>query len=220
MVNQFTNIVGGFEQCQPPFCSQDFSVNINQFECSGNIVYVGWSITDQHNREWTVNSNAVQYSLNGQSFSSLQQSEGTSNGFNNYSTYFEKPSGEGLLYIKIKAQINIVFVEGYPDNRIPLNLDSCVSVGGDVVVPVSVCSQTPFDSAPVYILKNILPIITEDSSTTFYFEKDGYCWFVDKDNYDANIMISNIDYPRSAILFESIDQSDIKSNCDVCAPQP
>ncbi len=214
MVDQFTNIVGGFEQCEPPFCSQDFQVDVTQFECSGDIVYVSWIITDQYNRGISPSSNVVQYSLNSKNFNSSQQVAVNSFSGNYYSTYFDKP-GEGLLYIKIKAQINFIFIEGYPENHIPLNMDTCVDIAS-VAVPVGFCSQTPYDGVPVYMVKNILPTITDDPATTFYFARGNYCWFVDKNLYDTEISIDDIDYPNLAVLWDATTSIEIKNSCEAC----
>ncbi len=212
MAEQFTNIVGGFDQCEPPFCSQDFQIDVTQFECNNDVVYVSWSITDQYNRDWRASSNVIQYSLNSENFSSSQQVAVNSSGNNSYSTYFSKP-GEGLLYIKVKAQINFIFIEGYPENHIPLNMDTCVDVAS-VAVLVGFCPQTPYDGVPVYMVKNTLPTITDDN--TFYFSRGNYCWFIDKNLYDTEISISNIDYPTLAVLWDATTSIEIKNSCEAC----
>ncbi len=215
MAEQFTNIVGGFDQCEPPFCSQDFQIDVTQFECNNNIVYVRWAIVDQYNRSWTPSSNVVQYSLNSEDFSSSQQVAVNSSSDNNYSAYFAKP-GEGLLYIKIKAQINFIFIEGYPENHTPLDMDTCVSLES-VAVPIGFCPQTPYNGTPVYIMKSALPTITDDPNTTLYFGEDSLCWFVDKSLYDDERLVSEIDYPSNAVLLSSIPGGVVMDSCESCS---
>ena len=119
----FTNIVDGFNQCEPPFCPNEISIDITLFKCTDGVIYVNWTINDIYDRNLTPTSNKVFYSLNNSEPKINGNSINAFTSTNPYSVYFEKPTGEGLIYIEIEVTINSEFIRAVPPG--PLSTDEC-----------------------------------------------------------------------------------------------
>ena len=213
---EFTNIVDGFDQCEPPFCPEDISININQFECIDGMVYVSWVVNDIHNRNLSPGINKVFYSLN--SVATINDSSATAerNG-NSYQSFFNKPNGSGLIYIKVKIEVNNTFFYAETD---PINTESCWD-NSTVAVRTQVCLDyyNKFGSPGffIWIKRSGVPQVLS-SLQSIYFEYGGACWLTIPGSHFNPTLIEDIPTSPFHIILDSINSGGAtqKNNCLGC----
>ena len=204
---------GGFEQCLPPFCSKDITVIITQFECIGETVYVTWEINDEYERNLIPTTNKVFYSLNSLATNN-DNFETPYTSSSPYQSYFQKPEGEGVIYIRVETEINGEFFFAVPDTFI--HSYSC-DKESLLAVRSSVCSEyiEEFGSIDysIWIKKNV-----SHQVFPLYFQYDGVCLFISEDNWNNPTLISNINLDVGDKVLDSLDSDGVTiySSCQSC----
>ncbi len=215
MSNFISIIEGGFEQCEPPFCPEDISININQFECIDGKVYVSWAINDKYNRNLSPNINKVFYTKNDVATINDNSATAEKNG-TFYQTFFDKPAGSGLIYIMVQVVINGAFFYAISD---PISTESCWD-DSTVALRSNMCLEyyQKFNisgySLP-WIKKSGVPAMPPYPHQTF-FEYDNACWFIGKGQYENPTLIE--DLPPNTLILNSInsDGATQQRNCLAC----
>ena len=107
---------------------------ITQYECIDNVVYVTWVIHDSvPGRTLVPTRSRIYYSINSQSFNLSRG--GTSSGDNTYSAYFDKPDGNGVIYLQARVLIQEYEFVSTPPSTI--STESCEPLGENKWVKVS-----------------------------------------------------------------------------------
>ena len=213
MSNFISITEGGFEQCEPPFCPEDISISISQFECIGDIVYVTWIINDIYERNLQPSINKVFYSLN--SVSTLNSSFVNASTISNpYSTYFTKPDGEGLIYIKIQVEINSTFF--YVEADAPVDTESCRDDSLFSVI-ANVCEDyISLFGNPGYVVwvkRSGIP-----KTFPVFFDREEVCWYISEENWKNPSLSEEVVLNSDDIIINSINsEGAIQVNdCETC----
>ena len=197
----FNRQVDGFDQCDPPVCSEDVVITIISMTCTSyKTLYVKWVVTDPNNR--TINSNYIAWSCDNKNFDNTSYA---SNDSINYITSFDISSCSGIIYLKVKIKIGITFIESDVET---FNTELCGSDGVNDAVPSIWCGDCPdVVSIPpeytLYVRASTIP------SLPVYFGYGGFCWYITSD--DNKILIE--DLPVGGIL---TDADNTFSSCLDC----
>ena len=105
----------GFNECDPPICPSDITIEIINVECTNNnqnfILHVDWIIIDNTNSNLlnNINFNALLWACNDEDFDNIVY---PSSGSQPYVTSFSINNCVGVVRLRVKIRIGTTFFEG------------------------------------------------------------------------------------------------------------
>ncbi len=188
----FNRYEDGFDKCRPPVCPEDIQIDISITCSESNDIYVLWEITDTAlGRDLTslISSNAVVWSCGNELF------DNTANLIRDsqpYETLFNIGSCDDIIYLKVKVQIDLTFIESEINF---FDIRTCGEDSLEFMVQAELCDCDIAQEPPGYDLYmdyDGLPISTKNGDVSHIFKYDNLCWSIivnsedDKLPYDEN----------------------------------
>ncbi len=206
----FDRYKDGFDQCSPPFCIEDISVDITEWSClaSSKTFTVSWGIHDLYNRSFGfLNVNKVVWSCDDTSFDNSSVSTDASEP---YRTSFDISNCDGIIHYKVQLRIEGTLFESEVHT-----FDTTLCVEGGIGEELSVviarwcgCSSGG-GIGPDYNLFVKESAIQFIPSSFFY---DDFCWEI-----TGNDEPIPENPPPSGIIIDDIGES--YDNCEECCPR-
>ncbi len=190
----------GFDQCEPPICSEDIDITVNSTICTEDqVLHIEWTITDQYDRD--IESNIIQWSCENRDFNNTAEPENTTQP---HKTSFDISGCAGVVYFRVRIRIGASFFHGEEEVT---NNSECLSPSNTSVRAFwcGDCADTVV-TPPSYMLYARTSTIP---SFPVYFSFDSLCWHIDDD--DTEILIS--DLPEGSILTDIVN---IHDSCEDC----
>jgi len=198
-------IIDGFDQCYPPVCEEDIWVEITEWSCdSSKKFYVGWVIHDLYNRDFgALIVNDVLWSCDNENFDNTSSSNNTSNP---YRTNFDISTCNGMIYYKVELKIQETTFKS--DSKVFNVVDCEQSI--EYLLQAHWCGDC-FSSITLAPLYNLYMREEEVPYKPFYFDYDGFCWFInDIDNHIPD------DPLPSGIIIDNVESESIYLDCEAC----
>jgi len=207
-----TNFDINYNVCEPTVCSDDIRIRIlNYQDCVeyGDNITISWTID---NNDKFPMSNNILWSFNNETFSNTVITE---NNEEPYYGFIDAPLTQGLLYFKIKSNINGTF---YESSVCTINISNNCGANTNII-PVKICNcisnSNPFNN--LWIEEKGFPIIIDETVGiyTIYFDYNNNCYYIDNECYSNKQLVN--DDPNKTIL--NFNDSIISFNyfdCDDC----
>ncbi|MHA1470752.1 MAG: hypothetical protein ACTSSP_09360, partial [Candidatus Asgardarchaeia archaeon] len=199
----FQRYIDGFDQCEPPVCPSDITINIINWSCNiDRSLYVEWTINDVYNRSFShLGYNQLVWGCNDSS--SFNNSVISFVDIDPYNAIVDISSCDGVVYFKVKIRIDQTFFES---DTYSINVDMCGLTVNTYMVRAQACSigDVPQGYSDLYIDKTGVPTIP------LYFRHDNLCWYIDEDSYDNEVTYDD----SLGIVLDSVGS--IYNNCDSC----
>jgi len=194
----------GFDQCQPPVCPVDITIDIIESGCvSNDTLYVRWNIVDNTGTNLLdqLDLNYLIWSCDSQDLDNISN---PTNSTQPYETSLDVSNCSGVIYFQVKISIGATF---FTSNIESFSTSNCLPVG-QTAVRASWCGDCHdiIETPPAYML------YARSSSIPFYsiyFSYAGLCWYIDDDS--TEMLITSL--PEGHILTD-IDIT--YTSCDNC----
>jgi hypothetical protein len=201
----FNRYENGFDKCDSPICEEDVQIDILDITCTkSKKLYLEWYINDIKSRDLSnrLKLNQVLWS-NNKSFDNINFSITESEP---YRAEIDISNLSGLVYLKIKIQIDSTFFES--DEKV-FSISSCG--GGEDIILAHWCGSCPDKSnSPLefnlYVKDKAIPY------RPVYFEYNNQCFFInDTDNFFSESSIA------SGTIIDNI--GNVQADCSSCCKQ-
>lgn len=209
-----------YNPCSPPICEDDIIVRILSYPSCieyGDNITISWTID---NNTETPLSNNLLWSFNNSTFSNIVINE---NNEKPYYTFFNASLSQGLIYFKVKVNINGTFYES-DTYIININKDCGSNIN---IIPVKNCEciNNTNQLNNLWIEEKGFPLIIDETIgiKTIFFKYDTNCYYIDNngyinrqvDNNDTNKIVINFDTSISLFNYFDCDDCCLTNTCDM-----